>query len=250
MSAANNSAKKRRASNTLEAGPRLGGNPPQRVINQPPTPQFSSMPPPTANQAAATAAVNPAQQGLTLQQVISLVDRRLTLLEKAVSDMNANGGAATFAAASKTSELSPEYKTKIDNIETALQQTQLGVNQLHGHFENTNDEVGTLQDNFQKVSEDIAFVKDTILHLQKYTMEVNKVLLEERDVGRSRNQLEEENATPLGQLIDDSSSMNCGFGSSSSTLYHIETPFSQSVEDEVDEDMEEAPTVGKTVTFA
>ena len=127
MSAALSSARRRRA------GPEAVA-PAPGVRQTTPQPNFPGQPQ-QANMAP----------GLTLPQVIALVDKRLNNLE-VFAQKQANG---------QSSEES------------------LNTNQLKPVF----DEYNT---RFDIIAEELASLKDTILKLQTYTMEVNKTLMEDR----------------------------------------------------------------------
>jgi hypothetical protein len=89
---------------------------------------------------------NQQQQGLTLQQVISLLDSRITKLERETTNNN-------NPSYSQTTELLPSNISEI---------------------------LDDFQQKFVILAGEINSLKDTVLKLQSYTMEVNKVLLEER----------------------------------------------------------------------
>lgn len=120
MSAANSAAKKRRAPPSTE----------------PVRPQTSMSSP----------ATNP-NVGLTLPQVISLIDKRLVHLET----------------------LSKETVTDASNGEVEVEKEQISPEIL--------DEFNA---RFEIMAEEIANLKNIVMNLQMYTMEVNKQLLEER----------------------------------------------------------------------
>jgi hypothetical protein len=87
--------------------------------------------------------------GLTLPQVIALVDKRLTSLEVAAKD-----------AQSQIHEMGSVAPTQIpSNIAEVL------------------DEYGA---RFDLIADEIASLKNTILSLQTFTMEVNKTLMQDR----------------------------------------------------------------------
>lgn len=86
------------------------------------------------------------QSGLTLPQVISLVDSRLIKLE-------------TFMKESKTSSSS---ENTFSNSSSETQNT---------------DE---FDEKFEILANEIADLKDIVIKLQSYTMEVNKMLMEDR----------------------------------------------------------------------
>jgi hypothetical protein len=88
--------------------------------------------------------------GLTLQQIINLIDIRLIKIEKYVSD-NMNASKDSTSSQEKTSpvisdEILDEYEQR-----------------------------------FELLANEIATLKDIVLKLQSYTMDVNRVLLEERE---------------------------------------------------------------------
>jgi hypothetical protein len=117
MSAANSAAKKRRAPTSMEQ--------PQQQQFQPQQQQFQ----PQQQQQ---------QTGFTLPQVISLLDSRLSNLEKNIP-----------LTSSTSSDMTPEY---IEEFETR----------------------------FEILAEEISSLKQIVLSLQSYTMDVNKILMEEK----------------------------------------------------------------------
>ena len=99
--------------------------------------------------------------GLTLPQVISLVDKRLITLE-------------TFMKESKSS---------LQNV-SVQSQKQSNVSDTSGSASASEDAVNQLADEFDTkftlLAQEVAELKDIVLKLQTYTMEVNKTLYEER----------------------------------------------------------------------
>ena len=85
--------------------------------------------------------------GLTLPQVIAVVDARLIALE-------------TFVKETKNTPSQPK---------TAQSQVQI-----------SDETIDDLNDKFEILANEIADLKDIVLKLQSYTMEVNKTLMEER----------------------------------------------------------------------
>jgi hypothetical protein len=136
MSQANAAARKRRAGG---ASLQDNGVPAQNNINQ-------------LNQ--------PPKNGLTLPQVISLVDKRLITLETFMKD--SQGGNQQI------------------QIENAGSVSEDAVNQLADEFNSK----------FEMLVQELAELKDVVMKLQTYTMDVNKTLFEERvhvlsDMGKS-----------------------------------------------------------------
>jgi hypothetical protein len=133
------------------------------LLPEPPqTNQMQNMPPATG-----------APQGLTLQQVISLINTRLLKLEKFMSD------------SMTTSPQSGENKS----IECTSNEVQISNDAILDQLQQIVDEYNV---RFNVFSEEISKLKDTILSLQSFTMEVNKSLYQERiqilsDMGDSKD---------------------------------------------------------------
>lgn len=117
----------------------------------PPAPNKMVPPPAPASgrSASAPASTNLGagnQAGLTLQQIINITDRRLTALESSIQKVGTVGTSSAVAAApSLAQETIDEFYSRFDIL----------------------------------VAE-VAELKDTVMKLQTYTMEVNRVLFEER----------------------------------------------------------------------
>ena len=92
--------------------------------------------------------------GLTLPQVISLVDKRLITLETFMKETQ-SGGSQTNASASAF---------------VATSTSEDAVNAMADEFDTK----------FAVLAQEVADLKDVVLKLQSYTMEVNKTLYEER----------------------------------------------------------------------
>ena len=151
MSRANASARQRRAG----------------VIETPPPPSLST---PTAQSAV----------GLTLPQVISLVDTRLIKLEQFMKETLENNNStaidSTIASSSNNDASDPNQLTDLNEI-----------------LEEYNNR-------FVLLAEEIGQLKDIVLKLQTYTMDVNKMLLEERTTSidiENNNNNDDENTITL-----------------------------------------------------
>jgi hypothetical protein len=119
------------------------------------SPEFSN----TQNNATQQPNVN--STGLTLPQVISIVDRRLTTLEQFMKE---------------TKETKETNEPTTNNI--SLQEQPIWIDEFNHRFE--------------ILAEELNNIKDIVLKLQSYTMDVNKTLLEERinvfsDLGNVNN---------------------------------------------------------------
>jgi hypothetical protein len=86
--------------------------------------------------------------GLTLPQVIALVDQRLISLETGMRDLRT---------------AAPREETELPDVPSNLTEV---LEEFNSRFESLADEIGNL--------------KNIVLSLQSYTMDVNKMLLEER----------------------------------------------------------------------
>ena len=122
-------------------------------------------------------------QGLTLPQVIQLLDVRLINLEKFVNEVK-NDPATVLGL---TIVPSPEDLPPVSN-DTPQQNN---YNQKSVSFENDETpnntdipDVKQIYEEFDKryemLAEEIIHIKNIVLNLQSYTMDVNKLLMEER----------------------------------------------------------------------
>jgi hypothetical protein len=112
----------------------------------------TNMPPPSTPGFQQTQP-NPAM-GLTLPQVIALVDQRLVVVETFMKNMQSS---ETTGFVSNANTLSP---TIVDN--------------------NANPILEEINGRYDLLAEEIINLKNIVLNLQSYTMEVNKTLMEER----------------------------------------------------------------------
>jgi hypothetical protein len=144
MSAANSSAKKRRAPPSVDP-PRMGAQPQQT-----------------------NGVINPAQTGLTLPQVIAVIDNRLVNLEVFMSESRKSP--ATSVDSSKFDELDQVTNSKFEDYEVR----------------------------FQLIVEQIGELKDMLLGLQSFTMNVNQRLYDKL----LDNQLQDET---VDETVDETS---------------------------------------------
>ena len=119
-------------------------------VETPVTPQLS------------TPQVNPSQSGLTLPQVISLFDTRLIRLEQFMKETQDNN----------TYKPVVEFRDSGSNIVSSESDS--------GQLTDLNEILEEYNNRFVLLAEEMAQLKDTIMKLQTYTMDVNKMLLEER----------------------------------------------------------------------
>lgn len=116
---------------------------------------LENTPPPAPISSRQPATATPSSNALTLPQVIALFDSRLVKLEKSVN----------------------EPKNIVSNKDSGI--------------EFNNDILNEINSRFELLAEEVSNIKDIVLKLQSYTMEVNKTLLEERinvfsDLGNSQ----------------------------------------------------------------
>jgi len=101
----------------------------------------------------------PAQQtGFTLPQAISVIDNRLVALEKFMRETQNN---------------------QLSTIQYKIQETTQSVDPSIKH-DFINHMVEEFNERFSIFAQEISEMKDIVLKLQTYTMDVNKTLLEER----------------------------------------------------------------------
>ena len=120
--------------------------------------------------------------GLTLQEVIALVDKRLVTLEKFMGDTKSQ----------TTTDIPREPKIKFELEEDSTENSRP-----------LNDEIiEEFNSRFLLLTEEMTNLKDIILNLQSYTMSVNKILMEERvqiisDLGTIIEEDEEEDGKSI-----------------------------------------------------
>jgi len=108
--------------------------------------------------------------GLTLPQVITIVDKRLTNLEQFMKEVKETGVT-----------VSNNNNNSTDILQNEQEQTNW---------------IDEFNHRFEVLAEELNNIKDVVLKLQSYTMEVNKTLLEERinvfsDLGNLNNNVNE-----------------------------------------------------------
>ena len=132
MSQANSAARKRRA-----GGASLDSQSPAQTTSRPGQTQVPG--------------------GLTLPQVIAVVDARLIKLESFMKDTQQSAG-----------------KTQVQ-----MQSTPMPAN-INSYNAMEEMDSSVFDEKFEVLANEIADLKDIVLKLQSYTMEVNKMLMEER----------------------------------------------------------------------
>jgi hypothetical protein len=135
---------------------------------------------------AALSAPAPPVNGLTLPQVIALVDTRLIKLEKFMKD-TLETGVPTSGSSERTVSFAQDAATG----------EETSVAEVLQEYDNR----------FMLLAEEIAQLKDTLMKLQTYTMDVNKMLLEERvnvlsDLGNDKTMFVMEDATLAGGDVE------------------------------------------------
>ena len=138
------------ASNAAAVRRRVGSQ------NNPPIPGGASMTYSTPTPNNSTASTK--QTGMTLQEVISHFNKKIQSLEETVSKISptTNGSSTSGTSTPNSGELNVIFRE--------------------------------FNDRFELFAQEIALMKDQLLKLQTYTMDVNKVLYEERVRVLSNNQ--------------------------------------------------------------
>ena len=139
----------------------------------------------SAPEPPAFSAPAPPANGLTLPQVIALVDSRLIKLEKFMKDTLESDPAQ------------PSLERSVSFAQDAVTGEETSVAEVLQEYENR----------FMLLAEEIAQLKDTLMKLQTYTMDVNKMLLEERvnvlsDLGNDKTMFVMEDATLAGGDVE------------------------------------------------
>jgi len=115
------------------------------------TPEPIAVPQQTSKSSAGTAS------GLTLPQVIAVIDKRLISIEQFVSEIKTERVEFTTSNTIKvSSESSTHESVSLNNI----------IEEFNSRYE--------------ILAEEILNIKNIVMNLQSYTMEVNKTLVEER----------------------------------------------------------------------
>lgn len=109
-------------------------------------------------------AQSPSQQppGLTLPQVIALVDKRLLVLEGFMKEQK---------------DIQPLKQLQQDNYMSNNDKAAVSTDTIKHEIEAIAEE---FNDRYELLATEIQNIKDIVLKLQSYTMEVNKTLMEER----------------------------------------------------------------------
>jgi len=141
-----------------------------RRVNIPAAQSNSNLKPgQTASQSNSKPVVSaaPQQTGFTLPQVISVIDTRLVTLEKFMRETKnhqVNQGLPVHYKIQETSQ-----------IEQADEKTENVIS-----IDFFNQVIDEFNERFSLFAQEISEMKDIVLKLQTYTMDVNKTLLEER----------------------------------------------------------------------
>jgi hypothetical protein len=144
----------------------------RRAGEQPPTPMNTrAVPNVASNQSIIPGSQPPMNGGLTLPQVIQLVDHRLIVLEKFMTTVNSSGLLATEDSSSASVVDASQPDSRPMNLRDAIEE---------------------FDKRYEMLAEEIVNLKNIVLSLQSYTMEVNKTLMEERV--RIFSDLEENNS--------------------------------------------------------
>jgi len=132
-------------------------------VGSPTTPP--SLPGQPGRSTPATSVASPPTQGLTLQQVITTFDKRINKLETDIQSMQSTSMQSTsMQSTSNTNNIIPT-----DDIPSILSE---------------------FNSRFEMIAEEISSIKDVLMKLQSFTMEVNKAMYDERihilsDLGNS-----------------------------------------------------------------
>jgi hypothetical protein len=130
---------------------------------------------------------------LTLPQVISVFDNRIMLLEKFMSEAKLNPVENNVQPAPVENNVQPvpvETNVQPARVENNVQpapvetnvQTKSNFNSIeHVSINDFNTIISEFNSRFELFAHEISDLKDVIMKLQSYTMEVNKTLLEDKN---------------------------------------------------------------------
>ena len=178
MSKSLNSIKQRRAVAQPVMGPPSGQGRMNPQTQPPQTQQQQQQTPPSPS------------AGLTLPQVIALIDNRLVVLERFMNETNANRG----TMAQNTGSVPPPPTPSEQPQGIYVSSDEFSENMLE--FDNR----------FQLLATEIANLKDVVLSLQKYTMDVNKMLLESQTNAPEEQEESAQNIQfTMSSLVEESS---------------------------------------------
>lgn len=146
--------------------------------------------PPTYGQNLQQTSQNTAMpgKGLTLPQVISIVDKRLIKLEEFMKQYSESENVVMDESKISNNfnvvvdEFNERYSILAEEIESMKEVLNSTNNNVYDNTQNTN--VNTilqeLNTKYANLEHDIYSMKDMLLKLQSFTMEVNKTLVDER----------------------------------------------------------------------
>ena len=129
----------------------------RRAPIQPTEPSMNNRNMPPSNQNGQPAP--PSQGGLTLPQVIQVVDRRLIVLETFMNETRNSNNNVVINALNEPEEDGGDSTDVPSNLAEIIEE---------------------FDKRYELLAEEIVNIKNIVLSLQSYTMDVNKMLLEER----------------------------------------------------------------------
>lgn len=137
-----------------------------RRVNVPSAKLNPPAPTSTSNATSASPAQQPTPSRFTLPQVISVIDNRLVTLERFMRETQSRPALQDSAPI----QYKIQETTEQEGSEPVASITVDHLNQLVEEF----------NERFSLFAQEISDMKDIVLKLQSYTMDVNKTLLEER----------------------------------------------------------------------
>jgi hypothetical protein len=136
----------------------------RRRVSQPAIATSSSQgQPPTSSQNSGPAVQTSNGPGFTLPQVIAVIDKRLTNLEAFMKEIKSD----------PTSTRAVTFEMDNSQVPSSSSTPSVPIDAF-------NDMVTEFNNRFEILAVELASLKDTIIKLQTYTMDVNKMLVDER----------------------------------------------------------------------
>jgi len=155
------------------------------------------------NQVAPNTNQGPPNAGTaTLQQIIEIYGKRINALESRIQQ-NPSSSSVTLP------QVHDLIQSKINNLDPSKE--------IIKEWDNR----------FELIAQELADLKDIVLHLQDYTMTINKVLFEKLPVIPSSSETFNSNETLLSssEVRDAEPTNELSFTSHSSSTYHLEPSF-------------------------
>jgi hypothetical protein len=169
--------------NSITAAKNRRVNPPSSGLTPPQNTYVNKNPQPPPIPGSTNSTNKDMNSALTLPQVIKLVDIRLTNLEKSVTEIRSSSNGLyddTKVLQNKDITSNLEFDSKLKEV------------------------IDEFDKRYEMLAQEVVELKDIVLRLQTYTMDVNKMLIEERSqIMEELGKKEQENLESSPQIISE-----------------------------------------------